>query len=314
MSQSSTRRPGERADVPSSGAGLGDGRRPLVRALRPKQWLKNVLVAAAPLAAGTLLVWTTFEHVAITFVSFCLVSSAGYLVNDVLDAEADRKHPTKRNRPVASGALRARTALLVAGPISAAGLAIGFFLVSPRVGLVLLVYLASTFGYSLAIKHQPVFDLAVVSAGFVLRAIAGGIAAQVPLTQWFLLVASFGSLFVVAGKRYAEVPQPAHPANEQSTSVVQYSASYLRFVWGLAASAAIAGYSLWAFDVGTARGHSSLWAEVSVAPFVLAVLRYAAVVDRGEAGCPEDVVLSDHGLQVVVLVWLVTFGIAANVV
>ena len=82
----------------------------------------------------------------------------------------------------------------------------------------------------------------------------------------------------------------------------------------MAASAAIAGYSLWAFDVGTARGHSSLWAEVSVAPFVLAVLRYAAVVDRGEAGCPEDVVLSDHGLQVVVLVWLVTFGIAANVV
>ena len=314
MSQSTTRRSGNRAGMPSSGPRLAGRRGTFMRALRPKQWLKNVLVAAAPLAAGTLLVRATFENVAITFVSFCLASSAGYLVNDVLDADADREHPTKRARPVASGALKARTALLGAAAMSVAGLAVGFWLVSPRVGLVLLVYLALTLCYSLGIKRQAVFDLAVVSAGFVLRAIAGGLAAQVPLTQWFLLVASFGSLFVVAGKRYAEVPRQAQSMNDVPTSVIQYSASYLRFVWGLAASAAIIGYALWAFDVGTARGHSSLWAEISVAPFVVAVLRYAADVDRGEAGCPEDVVLHDHGLQLVVLLWLVAFGIAANVV
>ena len=146
-----------------------------------------------------------------------------------------------------------------------------------------------------------------------LRAIAGGVAAQVALSQWFLLVASFGSLFMVAGKRYADV-LAAHARGEEVPGVATYSASYLRFVWGLAAAAAILGYSLWAFDVGHVRGHSSLAAELSVVPFVLAILRYAADIDRGAAGAPEDVVLRDRGLLLIVLVWLVVFGIAAHVV
>jgi decaprenyl-phosphate phosphoribosyltransferase len=313
MSESSTRTPRGRESLPPRGARFAGVGSPLVRAMRPRQWLKNVLVAAAPLAAGSLFVRSTFEHVTVTFACFCLVSSAGYLVNDVLDVENDRAHPTKRTRPVASGALPARTALFAAAALGVVALGIGASLVSLTLGLVLLVYLALTISYSLGIKRQAVFDLAVVSAAFVVRAIAGGVAARVSLSEWFLLVASFGSLFMVAGKRYADVLQmPAR--REESWSVVPYSASYLRFVWGLAATSATIGYALWAFDVGSARGHSSLWAELSVAPFVLGILRYAADVDRGQAGSPEDVVLQDRGLQLIVIVWLVSFGIAAHVV
>lgn len=313
MSLLSARRRDRSAEITGHVPTRSGGLLPLVRAMRPRQWLKNVLVGAAPLAAGSLLVGTTLRPVALTFVCFCLASSAGYLVNDVLDVRADREHPTKRTRPVASGELSVRVALVAAVALAVGSITVGATLVSLEIGLVLALYLAVTLSYSLGVKRQAVFDLAFVSAAFVLRAIAGGLAAKVALSEWFLLVASFGSLFMVAGKRYADVLL-VEKRGEHVSGIVAYSASYLRFVWGLAAGAAIIGYSLWAFDVGRVRGHSSLAAELSVVPFVLAILRYAADIDRGEAGSPEDVVLRDHGLLVIVLLWLVAFGIAANVV
>jgi decaprenyl-phosphate phosphoribosyltransferase len=296
-------RPGSRQEGPLSS---------LSRAVRPKQWLKNTLVGGAPLAAGSLFVPSVLGREALTFVALCLASSAGYLVNDVLDVAKDRVHPTKRRRPVASGALSPRLALVASGMLAAAALLVGTTLVSVGVGLVLVLYLALTVGYSLGLKRLSVFDLGLVSAAFVLRAVAGGVAAPVPLTEWFLIVASFGALFVVAGKRYADVLQ-REEGTGQSWAVVPYTVSYLRFVWSLAATATVVGYFIWSFDVGAVRGHSSVWAEVSVAPFVLAVLRYATTVDRGAAGSPEDVLLRDRGLQLLVLLWLVSFGIAADV-
>lgn len=283
---------------------------PLAVALRPRQWLKNLLVLAAPLAAGSLLVPGQLEHVAVTAAALCLASSAGYLLNDVLDVEKDRAHPTKSRRPVAAGSLSVRLALAAAAVLAGAAVALALS-VRPAVALVVLLYLALTAGYSLGLKRQAVFDLGLVAGAFVLRAVAGGVAAPVPLTQWFLVVASFGALFVVAGKRYADVLQPDRRTGE-AWAVVPYSTSYLRFVWSLSATAVVVGYFVWSFDVGAARGHSGAWAEVSMAPFVLAVLRYAAEVDRGAAGSPEDVVLHDRALQVLGLAWLVTFAVAAH--
>jgi decaprenyl-phosphate phosphoribosyltransferase len=285
----------------------------LLRAARPRQWVKNVLVLAAPLADGTLLHGPVLRHVLVAFVTFCLASSAGYLVNDVIDVDADRHHPTKRLRPIASGALGITTALVAAGVLAILALVLGWVLAGPHLALVLGIYLVVTVGYSLGIKHQPVFDLAVVAAGFLLRAIAGGAATNIPLSQWFLLVASFGSLFMVAGKRYAELLAAEATGAQARRSVTLYSASYLRFVWSVSATATIFAYALWSFDVGATSGAVS-WAQVSVAPFALAILRYAVDVDSGSAGAPEDVVLRDRGLQVIALAWLVTFALAANVV
>ena len=287
------------------------GSMPLLRAVRPRQWIKNVLVAAAPLAAGSLLDGTTPRLVAAAFVAFCLASSAGYLVNDLIDVEADRNHPTKRFRPIASGEVSPRTAVLAAVVLGSASIVVGWTLGAPRLALVIAVYLAVTLSYSLGLKRQPVFELAAVAAGFVLRAIAGAAVTGLPLTQWFLLVASFGSLFMVAGKRSAELKAAIENGSAARPSVTLYSASYLNFVWSVSAAGAIFAYALWSFDVGAISGQVS-WAQVSVAPFVLAILRYAVDVDSGRASSPEDVVLRDRGLQVLGIVWLATFVMAAN--
>jgi decaprenyl-phosphate phosphoribosyltransferase len=210
---------------------------------------------------------------------------------------------------VASGDLRPGVALVAAGVLTvvAAGLTLA---IDWRVTGLLVLYVGCSLAYSLGMKREPVFDLALVTAGFALRAVAGGVAAQVPLSEWFLLVACFGSLFMVAGKRYADVQYAqAHPGDWE---VAPYTASFLRFVWGTAAAVTIMAYSLWAFQVGTTRGEVA-WAQLSVAPFVLGLLRYGVDIDRGDAGAPEDVVLGDPALLLLGVAWVVLFWMAADV-
>ncbi|MGH3946189.1 MAG: decaprenyl-phosphate phosphoribosyltransferase, partial [Pseudonocardiaceae bacterium] len=176
----------------------------LVRTMRPRQWLKNVLVLAAPFAGGYLFELHVLTAVGIAFVAFSLAASGVYLVNDVNDVEADRAHPIKRNRPIAAGVVAPPLALAVAVLLFAGAIGVSF-LASPDLALVTVVYIAVQISYCLWLKHQPVVDIAIVASGFLLRAIAGGAAAEIELSQWFLLVAAFGSLFMVAGKRYAEI-------------------------------------------------------------------------------------------------------------
>jgi len=280
----------------------------LIAALRPKQWVKNVLVAAAPLAAGAIFEPTVAVAVVVAFVAFSLAASAGYLVNDLADVEEDRRHPTKRLRPLASGRVSPRTAVVVAVLLAVASLGLAAALSTPGLVAVLAVYLVLTTSYSLWLKHQPVIDLAIVSSGFLLRAMAGGLASHIPLSQWFLIVAAFGSLFVVAGKRYSELV--SHPDAGTRKSLDSYTPGYLRFVWSISAGVTITAYCLWAFQVDV-NGTPVAWGPVSVAPFVLALLRYAVDVDHGRAGDPEQIVWSDRVLQALVLIWLVTFGIGA---
>jgi decaprenyl-phosphate phosphoribosyltransferase len=156
--------------------------------------------------------------------------------------------------------------------------------------------------YALSLKHEPVLDLAAVASGFLLRAIAGGVATGIALSQWFLLVAAFGSLFMVAGKRYSEIRSVGSEAGTRR-ALQEYSATYLRFVWMLAAGITVTAYSLWALDAQ--RRGDLPWESLSIVPFVLGLLRYALDVDRGDAGAPEDIVLGDRTLQVLGGVWLV---------
>jgi decaprenyl-phosphate phosphoribosyltransferase len=279
-----------------------------VRALRPRQWVKNLLVVLAPLAAGWLFQPAVLRGVALAFVAFCLVSSAVYLLNDIRDVEEDRLHPRKRFRPIAAGELPAPVAAVMAIVLGIAGLGMAFW-VETALGITLVVYVAIQILYSTVLKHLPVIDLAVVSSGFLLRAIAGGVAVSVPLSQWFLLVASFGSLFMVAGKRYSELVSVGADAGTRR-SLDRYSQSYLRFVWILAAVSVVAFYSLWAFENRADPLLGVPWTAISIAPFTLGMLQYALEVDAGKAGEPEDVVLHDHVLQGLGVIWLATISIA----
>ena len=277
----------------------------LLRTARPRQWLKNVLVVAAPLSAGMITEDSIALAVAMTFIAFCLAASSIYMFNDVQDADADRLHPQKQFRPVANGDLPPSTALTAAVVLAIAGLGLGFA-IDVALGITVLTYLALQVGYARWLKAVAVVELAVVSSGFLLRAVAGGVAADVPLSPWFLIVASFGSLFVVAGKRFSELRSIGNTAGTRR-ALEEYSESYLRFVWGLAAAVTITAYSLWAFETSTTGDID--WRAFSVAPFVVGLLRYAADIDRGVAGEPEDALLRDRVLLAIGAAWVVVFAI-----
>ncbi|SMO60782.1 decaprenyl-phosphate phosphoribosyltransferase [Propioniciclava tarda] len=280
-----------------------------LRAMRPKQWVKNVLVLAAPAAAGVVLQPRVLAHSLAAFVAFCAVSASIYLINDVRDVESDRQHPKKRFRPIAAGELKPSTALAMAAVLVVLA-AVGGYLIAPLLALVIVVYWLLQVGYSVFAKNQPIIDLAMVAAGFLLRAVAGGVASSIPLSQWFLLVASFGSLFMVAGKRYSEMIEVGPDAGTRA-SLASYTPTYLRFVWTLSAALVVMSYALWAFDLRSApvQWLGVPWDQVSIAPFTLAMLRYAYAIDRGAAGEPEDAVLGDRTLQVLGLAWAITLGL-----
>ena len=285
----------------------------LVVSLRPRQWLKNLLVFAAPLAAGKVFAPDVLLPTLIAFVAFCLVSSATYLINDVRDMEVDRQHPVKRMRPIPAGQLPRGVAVATAIGLTLAALVLAWW-DRPELAWVVLAYVAFTLAYSLMLKHEPVIELALLAMGFLLRAIAGGIASNLPISQWFLIVAGFGSLFMAAGKRYSElagrIGESGTDDRPRRRSLDGYTATYLRFVWGTAAAVTITSYCLWAFEVGAAP--STLpWAAWSVLPFVLAVLRYGVEIDRGQAEAPEDAVLGDRILLLIGLAWLVLFALGA---
>lgn len=279
----------------------------VVAALRPRQWIKNVLVLAAPFVGGGVTTRSQLVDLLIAFLCFCAAASAVYLVNDIRDVEADRAHPTKRYRPIAAGLVPPLTAGVVAVVLFAAALAASW-LAPWQFTVVLAVYVAVQLSYCFGLKHQPVLDICIVASGFLLRAIAGGTAVGIPLSQWFLLSAGFGSLFMVAGKRYAEFRLTERTGAQVRRSLQYYSASYLRFVWALSATVLVTTYGLWAFDIQAQHGNE--WSVISIVPFVVALLRYAVDVDRGEAGEPEAIALGDRVLQVLAVAWVAALGLA----
>lgn len=282
----------------------------LIKAVRPRQWVKNLLVVVAPLAAlGSDVKYDysdVLTNVGIAFVAFCLAASCVYLVNDARDVEADRAHPTKRFRPIAAGVVPESLAYVLAVVLGVVALVISW-LVTPNLALVMGIYIAIQLAYCFGLKHQAVLDICIVSSGFLIRAIAGGVAANIPLSQWFLLVFAFGSLFMAAGKRYAELQLAERTGAKIRKSLESYTSSYLRFVWTLSATAVVICYSLFAFERDDAGGS---WWAVTIVPFTIAILRYAVDIDGGLAGEPEEIALRDRVLQLLALVLIGTVGAA----
>ncbi len=282
----------------------------VVKAMRTRQWLKNVIVLAAPLAAlgGSVRYDYTrvLMNVSVAFVVFCLAASSIYLINDVRDVDADREHPTKRFRPIAAGVVPEWLAYTLAAVLALASLGISWLL-TPNLALVMAVYIGMQLGYCFGLKHQAVMDICIVSSAYLIRAIAGGAATKIPLSQWFLLFVAFGSLFMVAGKRYAELQVAERTGAQIRKALESYTSTYLRFVWTMSATAVVLCYGLWAFERDR---HSGSWFAVSMVPFTIAILRYAVDVDGGLAGEPEDIALRDRVLQLLALAWIATVGAA----
>ncbi|MGW0866675.1 decaprenyl-phosphate phosphoribosyltransferase [Streptomyces sp. NPDC002611] len=301
-------RGGEKRPVPPRAGGLLAG---LLRTARPRQWIKNILVVAAPAAAGELFSRHALVQLALVFTLFTACAAAVYLVNDARDAEADRAHPTKRHRPVAAGQVPVPVAYAVGGVLAVLAPVVASWLCSPAVAALLVAYLGMQLAYCVSLKHVLVVDLAVVTTGFLMRAMIGGLALGIPLSRWFLITTGFGALFMVSAKRYSEAVQMAGKAGATRALLTEYTAGYLRFVWQLAAGVAVLGYCLWAMEEGGVPHTSVLpWRQLSMVAFILAILRYAVFADRGTAGEPEDVVLRDRALALIGLVWMAMYGLA----
>jgi decaprenyl-phosphate phosphoribosyltransferase len=276
---------------------------PVLRAARPRQWVKNTLVAAAPCAAGAIATPQVAVRVAGAFAAFCLLSSATYMFNDVCDAPQDRRHPRKRSRPVAAGELSERLALAAALALLLAGLALAF-VVAQALAAVAVAYVAVTVSYSLWWRRIVALDIVAISCGFVLRAGAGGAAAHVRLSHAFLLVAGSGAVFLVAGKRYAELCDGDRVATASTRATLgRYSRNALRAALLASAALASGAYAVWA-AWGQGRGALHL---LSVCPLVLWLVRYARLVAAGAGQAPEDTILNDRVLLALTAAWAVLF-------
>ncbi|WP_055699516.1 MULTISPECIES: decaprenyl-phosphate phosphoribosyltransferase [Streptomyces] len=304
-------RPRRPQDSPPGPVGLPLG---LLKTARPRQWVKNILVVAAPAAAGELFSRHALTQVAIVFALFTAAASAVYLINDARDADADRAHPTKCRRPVAAGQVPVPVAYATGGVLAVLAPVAAAVLCNPLTAALLTAYVGMQLAYCVSLKHVLVVDLTIVTTGFLMRAMIGGLALEIPLSRWFLITTGFGALFMVSAKRYSEAVQMSASSGELGATralLTEYTTGYLRFVWQLAAGVAVLAYCLWAMEEGgTANGSLLPWRQLSMVAFILAILRYAVFADRGTAGEPEDVVLRDRALAVIGLVWLAMYGLA----
>jgi decaprenyl-phosphate phosphoribosyltransferase len=293
-------------------------RSPLVAAIvtmRPQQWVKNVLVIAAPAAAGALGHDDVPGRIVVACFAFCLLSSGIYAVNDVRDRFEDRLHPRKRFRPVAVGDLTPEAATILGIGLMAIGLGLCWF-IAPLLAVVGIGYLALTLSYTMVWRHLLLLDIIAIGGGFVLRAVAGGAAAPVALSRWFLLVITAAAVFVAAGKRYAELRRTNALSSaglivKRRRVLEGYSERRLRLILGGSAAAGLFAYSVWAFELPVVD--SVPWRLLTIPLFAIGLLRYGRLVLAGKGESPEDLLFRDRILLLAGALWLVLFAIGVHV-
>jgi 4-hydroxybenzoate polyprenyltransferase len=277
--------------------------RALFLAMRPRQWPKNGLVFIALAFTLNLQDISLLLRSVATFVCFCALSSAGYLLNDVLDIEADRAHPTKRMRPIAAGQVPVNVALGVGIALVILGLA-GTFLLSPALGLLALAYAVLTAVYSTTLKHIVLLDIFGIAGGFVLRAAAGAVAIDVPISPWLYIATLLGALLIALGKRRAELETLGVEAVGHRRNLQSYSIEFIDQLILVISSAALMTYALYTFSAENLPKNHSMMLTIPVVLYGL--FRYLFLVREDEVGgAPEELLFRDRPLLISVLVWAV---------
>jgi 4-hydroxybenzoate polyprenyltransferase len=269
-----------------------------LRLVRPKQWTKNGFVLAGVIFSGEALQASSVGAVLLAFVAFCALSGAVYAANDILDVEEDRKHPTKRTRPVASGEIPVRLAVLYAALLALGGLALAFF-VGLGVGLAGLAYLVLQAIYTPVLKHTAILDVMSISAGFVIRALAGVEAVGSPISPWLVVCTGLLTLYLGFSKRRYELYVLGEVAHTYRRNLKDYSVEMLDQMMNIMVAATIIAYAMYTFF---AYSHPYMMASI---PFVIyGVFRYLLLVHRDGGGDPDTLLLRDRPLQITLLLWL----------
>jgi 4-hydroxybenzoate polyprenyltransferase len=280
----------------------------LLKAMRPKQWAKNVFVFAALLFDGRVADVAALAHSVLAFVIFCALSSAIYLINDLSDIENDRQHPKKRLRPLASGALTPSVARIAAVVLVVLGLGLAAASLA-RLLPVASMYLVLMVLYTYRLKNVVIIDVMAVAAGFVLRVSAGAIAVEVSrFSPWLYVCTTLLALFIALNKRRHEIALLEQNASQHRAILQEYSLPFLDEMTSLVTATTLAAYSFYTFSAPNLPGNHSMMLTI---PFVLyGIFRYLYLIHvRNEGGAPEDIVLSDRPLQLDIALWTMTVGV-----
>jgi decaprenyl-phosphate phosphoribosyltransferase len=254
--------------------------------IRTGQWAKNLLLIFAPLAAGLELSLGNLRNAFLGFLAFSLISSLGYIFNDINDKKIDADHPIKRNRPLAASQISLIQVLILALILAFLVICLTFVL-PDRFNLVLIIYLLNSCLYTMWGKHLPLFEIFQVAAGFILRLIAGALMFDLDISKWFLIVGGFGALMIVAAKRLQELP-----LKQQGTGrkvLESYSEQYLRSIIIVSVTISISSYYFWAFD----QIANHIWFQVSVIPFTLIFFKFLHISEKAIAEFPERVLFEE---------------------
>jgi 4-hydroxybenzoate polyprenyltransferase len=284
----------------------------VLKAIRPKQWTKNGIVFMAFLFSINQYWYpddvSSWDHLVLravlTALAFCGVSGAGYLINDVRDVESDRLHPTKRNRPIASGLISSKEALIWAGVFVTVGVIIAFA-VDWRTGLIVLGYIGMQISYTTVLKYQVILDVMAIASGFVLRALAGAYAVDAPTSPWLYVVTALGALFLGITKRRAEVALLEEGAHSHRAVLALYTPAFLDQMTAMVTASTVISYALYTF---TAEALPENHLMMLTIPFVAyGVFRYLFIsLTHNEGGSPEEVLLKDKPIILCIVGWMIT--------
>lgn len=288
--------------------------RHLVAATRPRQWAKNLLLYLAFLftlgehnSDGLADEFSLIVRVTVAFVLFCLITGAIYLFNDAADAQEDRLHPIKRHRPIASGQLKPTLAVVVASLMGVTGITCSFVL-DMKFGILSGVYFALMLSYNFVLKDVVILDVLSISAGFVLRAAAGALAIDVPISPWLYVVTSLGALMIALGKRRSEISVLGEQGTSHRPALKDYTLPLVDQLMAVVAPAAVVAYTLYTFTADNLPKNNAMMLTI---PFVLfGIFRYLFLLHkRNLGGAPEDILFTDRPLLINIVLWLATASI-----
>ncbi|PKB58857.1 MAG: decaprenyl-phosphate phosphoribosyltransferase [SAR202 cluster bacterium Casp-Chloro-G2] len=282
----------------------------LLKALRPLQWVKNGLVFL-PFVFAVDVAWSTDDlspvpelllRLLLVAVAFCALSSAVYLFNDLMDRTGDRAHPVKRHRPIASGKVSVPVAAVVIAVLAAAGLVV-MTLVGPWLGVAGAVYALINLSYSLGLKEVVLLDAFAVTSGYVIRAVAGAVAIDVTASPWLYATTGAGALFIVLGRRFAEVRLAGDEAEDQRPVLKEYSGAFINQLLLLSAAAAWLSYTIYTVEADNLPDNNTMLFTLPLVTFGL--FRYLYLLNNSErAEAPEQLIIRDLPLVLSIISWV----------
>lgn len=274
----------------------------MIKILRPKQWIKNLLILAVPLSAGKIIQLDILLNSVLSIVVFCAISSSVYILNDIKDFDFDRKHPLKSKRPIANGKIKKNQALYIVAILASFGFSLSLIF-SRDLFYITSLYFLLQLSYIYKFKNTFLIDIFIVASGFVIRAITGGYVSNIYISQWFLSVIFSLALLVISGKRYSELINPLN----LGTRVVlkDYSLEMLKIIWMLSLNCSVIFYTLWAIELNNEV--KDYLALVSVLPLIAILLIFTRLLEKGNLEAPEEIILRNKGILFSGFMWLAVF-------